>query len=100
MEHLIPLVILIVGSVLVYVLFFRPPVVFQIQYRKGVPRVARGRVTDAMRTAIYDICRQNEIQTGTITALPNGKRVRMTFSRDIPSGCQQQIRNLMLLDGR
>lgn len=98
MEHLIPLVILIVGSVLVYVLVFRPPVVFQIEYRNGIPRVARGRLTEATRAAIHEICRQNEIRSGTITALPNGKRIRMTFSRDIPPGCQQQIRNLMLLD--
>lgn len=99
-EHLLPLSALIAGAVLLYVLMFRSPVVFQIQYRNGIPRVTRGRVTEGLRAAIQEICHQNEIRKGTITALPNGKRVRMTFSRDIPPGCQQQIRNLMLLDQR
>ncbi len=98
MERLIPIVAFIAGSVLFYVFVFRPPVVFQLKYRNGIPRVARGRLTEATRAAIHEICRQNEIRSGTITAFPKGKRVRMAFSRDIPPGCQQQIRNLMLLD--
>lgn len=98
MERLIPIVALIVGPVLFYWLVIRPQVVFQIRYRNGIPRVARGRLTEATRAAIHEICRQNEIRSGTITAFPKGKRVRVTFSRDIPPGCQQQIRNLMLLD--
>lgn len=97
MERLIPILAVTVGAVLLY-LATRPKVVFQIKYRNGIPQVARGRLTEATRSAIHEICCQNEIRSGTITALPRGKRVHLKFSRDIPPGCQQQIRNLMLLD--
>ncbi|MBS0205330.1 MAG: DUF3634 family protein [Planctomycetes bacterium] len=73
----------------------RPNVVFQIRYRRGIPKVVRGRLTDATLNAIDEICRQNSVKSGTITAMP-GKRVRMKFTSDIPPGCQQQIRNMML----
>lgn len=75
----------------------RPQVNFQIRYRGGIPKVVRGRITDAMLKSIDEICQQNSVKQGTITAFP-GKRVRMTFTSDIPSGCQQQIRNMMLFN--
>ena len=91
--------LIIVGTVVAGVLYLaRPPVVFVIRYRKGIARVVRGRLTEVHLASIREICRENEVTSGTITALPHGKRARMKFSGDISQGCQQQIRNLMLLE--
>jgi len=97
MEVLIAILVFTVGPILLYVAL-RPPVVFQIKYHNGASRVSRGRLTEARLASIREICGQNGIRSGTITALPAGKRVRMKFSGDFSPGCQQQVRNLMLLD--
>lgn len=76
----------------------RPRVVFVIRYRAGIGTVVRGQPSASVVKAIHEICRQNNVITGTVTALPCGKRVRMKFSRDIAPGCQQQIRNMMLAE--
>ena len=92
------LVLIVAVAVVVGVFWLaRPPVVFVIKYRNGTPSVVRGRLTVAMLASIDEICRQNRVTSGTITAITYGKRVRMKFSADISPGCQQQIRNLMLV---
>jgi uncharacterized protein DUF3634 len=58
--------------------------------------VIHGDAKPSLVTAIDDICRQNGVESGTITAVPVGKEFRINFSSDIPQGCQQQIRNMLL----
>ncbi len=96
MDYLTLIVIFAITAGLFYLT--RSPVVFVIKYRNGTPSVVRGRLTAAMLESIEEICRQNRVTSGTITAIPYGKRIRMKFSADISPGCQQQIRNLMLVE--
>lgn len=77
--------------------FVRAPTVFVIKVRQGIPRVIRGRATNSVVQAIQEICEQNLVTKGTITATQMGPRkLRLRFTADISPGCQQQIRNLII----
>ena len=93
MEYIALVVAIIVVAWVLYL--SRPAVVFVIKYKDGTKQV-RGDIRPAVLTAIDDICRQNGVVSGTITAVPVGKLYRLKFSKDIPQGCQQQIRNMLL----
>ncbi len=96
MDNILPAIILIAIIVGGWYLL-RPRVVFMIRYRGGKPRVVRGRLTESALRAIDDICQQSDVQLGSITALPIGNRqIRLKFTGNIPSGCQQQLRNMAL----
>lgn len=96
MDNLLSAIVLI-AAVAVGLYLMRPRVVFVIRYRGGKPQVVRGHVTDSSLRAIDDICQQSEVQLGSITALPVGKRqIRLKFTGNIPPGCQQQLRNMAL----
>lgn len=88
---------LIVAIVVVVWIFYlaRPAVIFVIHYKDG-RKTVRGDIRPAVLTAIDDICRQHGVVSGTIKAVPAGKLYRLKFSNDIPQGCQQQIRNMLL----
>lgn len=96
MDNFLPAIVMIAIIVGGWYLL-RPRVVFVIRYRGGKPKVVRGRVTESALRAIDEICRQSDVQLGSITALPIGKRqIRLKFTGRIPPGCQQQLRNMAL----
>ena len=96
MDNILPAIVLIAIIAAGWYLL-RPRVVFVIRYRGGKPKVVRGRLTESALRAIDDICQQCDVQLGSITALPIGKRkFRLKFTGNIPPGCQQQLRNMAL----
>ena len=94
MQVIPPLIVIAIVACAWYLT--RQPVLFVIRYRRGVPKVIRGRPAETLVRSITEICRQSEVVSGTIRAIPNEKRIRLRFSADIPQGCQQQLRNMML----
>ena len=99
MEH-VPQLVLVAVIVGVIWILSRPRVVFVLRIRDGIPVVVRGRVRDALLRAVEDICRENGITSGTVTALPCGRRARLKCSAEIPAACQQQLRNVLLSEWR
>lgn len=93
----VELILAIVAVIVIAWLFriSRPAAVFVLRIRDGKLTV-RGRARKQLVSAIDDICRQNGLQSGTITALAAGSSFRLKYSKEIPQGCQQQIRNLLL----
>ena len=65
----------------------------------GVPQTIRGAATNAFLGQIRDLCAEHGIRHGTVRGLVRGKRIALSFSRDIPPTAQQQLRNWWGLSG-
>jgi hypothetical protein len=78
---------------------FRPRPVFVVRIKDGVPRPAKGTVTQAFVHQIGETCRRHHVQQGVVRGVNQGRRIALSFSRGIPPACQQQLRNLWTLTG-
>jgi hypothetical protein len=43
---------------------------------------------------LKSICTEYQIKHGWIGGVRRGRRLQLTFSRSVPPGCRQQIRNM------
>jgi hypothetical protein len=50
-------------------------------------------VTAAFLEQVREVCQQNGVKRGTVRGLIRGRRIALGFSRNIPSGGQQRLRN-------
>jgi hypothetical protein len=71
----------------------RPRYVFEIRIEGGRAQVRRGKVTDAFRRMVEEVCRDGGVNCGWLGGLRRGKRVALRFSRDFTPGLQQRMRN-------
>ena len=76
----------------------RPRPAFVIRIRGGVAKVVRGKTTASILNAVADVCGQSGVTSGTIRGLTHGKRIRLECSSNISTGCQQQLRNMLLAE--
>ena len=89
----------IFGGVLTAVWYAaRPQPKFVIRIRNDTAEVVRGKMTESLRKAVADVCRENGVTSAKISGLAHGKRIRLKCTRSIPNGCQQQLRNIMLAE--
>ena len=61
---------------------------------QGEPRVTRGKVHAEFLDNIRAICREYSLTAGWIGGVEQGKSIALRFSRSIPPGCQQRLRNI------
>jgi hypothetical protein len=80
-------------------LTFRHRYAFVVWVGPGGPRVVRGKVTPVFLQLIADVCVQNDVRCGIVRGVWRGRRIALSFSRTLPTGCQQQLRNLWALHG-
>jgi len=78
---------------------FRPRSAFVVRIKNGVPRVAKGTVTQAFLHQIGETCSRHHVRHGVVRGVIKGRRIALSFSRGIPPTCQQQLRNLWTLTG-
>jgi hypothetical protein len=71
----------------------QPRCAFVIQVARGIPKAVRGKVTAAFLEQVREVCQQHDVQYGTVRGLIRGRRISLGFSRNIPPGGQQQLRN-------
>jgi Protein of unknown function (DUF3634) len=93
------IVVLAVVGVLAYFLFAKPPALFVIRIRQGAPVATRGKVTEAFLAAIAELCEEHGIQDGEIRGVPRGRRISLWFSKGLPSGFCQRLRNWWVISG-
>jgi Protein of unknown function (DUF3634) len=77
----------------------RPRSAFVVRIEGGVPRVAKGTVTQAFAHQIGETCSRHHVGTGVVRGVIKGRRIALSFSRGIPPTCRQQLRNLWTLTG-
>src|SRR4051794_33133149 len=92
-EFLVQLVLVGLALWVIWSLF-PPRYVFEIQIREGRPRIRKGKVTPAFLAQVADVCREGGISKGRIAGVKCGKRIAVQFSKTIPPGLQQRLRNL------
>ena len=73
--------------------------VFVVRIRAGEARVTRGRVPVGFVQRIAEACQRSGVQRGWVRGVQRGRRIALAFSRSIPRGCQQQLRNEWLVSG-
>ena len=67
---------------------------FTVKLDNGVPRVTQGKVQADFLDNIREECREHGITSGWIGGVRQGKSIALRFSRNIPHGCQQRLRNV------
>jgi hypothetical protein len=87
---------IVIVAILVAVAWFvlAPDFAFRIRISKGSLRLAKGTVPRDFLDQASAICRQWNIKRGWIGGVRRERRVTLVFSRSVPPGCRQQIRNL------
>jgi hypothetical protein len=87
---------IVILAILVAVAWFvlSPNFVFRIRISDGSLRLTRGTVRRDFVEQLSAICREWNIQRGWIGGVRRGQRLTLIFSRSVPPGCRQQIRNL------
>ena len=80
-------------------LWVRPHYIFVVRVKGGTPRLSRGKATAAFLGSVGEACRLNQVTRGWVGGVRRGRNVALVFSRHIPPGCQQQLRNAWLQSG-
>src|SRR5262245_14314503 len=93
---LVLIVILATGLALVVA---RPRYEFVVTVRQGEAHVVSGKVAVLFLQEVRDLCQRNHIKQGWFGGVRRGKRVSLQFGGGFPSGCQQQLRNLWVMQG-
>jgi hypothetical protein len=94
MMDLLELVILIVVVAGVAWLLFAVRFEFRIRISRGSLRLTSGKVTRDCLVELKSICEPWQIKRGWIGGVRRGRSLNLSFSRSVPPGCRQQIRNL------
>jgi hypothetical protein len=85
-------IVAVVGWVLWKTL--QPRTAFVITIAKGEPRVTSGKATASLLDEVATVCREHGVQCGRIRGVIRRKgEFSLAFSRGLPPGLQQQIRN-------
>ena len=99
---LLPRIALVaIASFIVWALWRQsfPKPLFEVVIDRGEPKVLRGVVTPAFLQMLREVRARHELQAGKIRGVPRGTRISLRFSRDIPPGAQQQVKNWWALSG-
>jgi Protein of unknown function (DUF3634) len=92
-------VLLVVSIAAAFWRFAKPPATFVVRIQAGKPKATYGRVTDAFLAEIAELCREQRIAAGEIRGVSRGPRLGLWFSREIPNGCRQRLRNWWAMSG-
>ena len=93
------LVVALVVAGLAYAFWYRQ-LAFSVRIGDGVPKVTKGHVHAGLLQEIADVCQEHQIKRGTIRGIRGQNRIRLSFSGDIPPGCQQRLRNVWTAQSR
>jgi hypothetical protein len=94
MMDLLELVVLIVVVAVVARLLFAVRFEFRVRIARGSFRLINGKVTRDGLSELKSICDEWKIKHGWIGGVRRGGRIKLSFSRSVPPGCRQQIRNM------
>ena len=72
---------------------------FVIRIRDGRPQTVQGTVGSGFLRDLEEICQREGISAGRIRGVRRGRSVTLEFSRQIPAGCRQPIRNVWSYGG-
>jgi hypothetical protein len=77
----------------------RPRPAFVVRVDGGLPRAVRGVVTPAFLEEVRRVCDEKGVTRAKVSGFVRGRRIVLAFSRGIPPGGRQQLRNWWTLSG-
>ena len=83
----------LIGLAWVTWLVLRPRVTFLIRIKGGEGSLERGTAPRGLLAEVNELCRREALQTGSIRGRTQAGRTGLDFSREIPPGARQQLRN-------
>ncbi|HMC64195.1 MAG TPA: DUF3634 family protein [Gemmataceae bacterium] len=96
MEYL-PQLVIVAVLIAALILLLQPRYAFVIRIAKDGLRTTKGKVPAALAQQIQESCERCGVTSGSVFGIRRGRRVILSFSRQIPADCQQQIRNAWAL---
>ena len=97
LDTLTQLVIVALAGAIIFAILvaaFAPRYHFVITIKHGEPRVTKGKVQADFLDQVREVCQDQRITSGWIGGVKRGKSIALRFSRNIPRGCQQRLRNI------
>jgi Protein of unknown function (DUF3634) len=97
LDILTQLVILALAGAIIFAILvaaFVPRYHFIITIKHGKPRVTRGKVQADFLDQVREVCEEDRVTSGWIGGVKRGKPITLRFSRSIPPGCRQRLRNI------
>jgi Protein of unknown function (DUF3634) len=95
----IPIAVIVFGALAFWQSYIRGRV-FVLRIREGSPAMVNGQVPPAFVADVADVAHRHGVRSGTIRGYKRDGRVSLRFSRSIPSGCRQGIRNVWAMHSR
>jgi hypothetical protein len=77
----------------------RPTPAFVVRVRSGKAEATRGKVTDAFRAAVADVCREFGLTAAEVRGVAKGHRIALQFSSAFPEPARQRLRNWWAMSG-
>lgn len=74
-------------------LAFQPRVAFVIRILKGEAHLDRGIAPPGLLNEVTEVCRREGIESGTVRGHIGSEGIALVFSRQVPPGARQQLRN-------
>lgn len=68
--------------------------VFVIAIKDGSPRMSSGKVSASFLMELAEVLTRYDVREGKITGIRRNSGVSLQFSKSIPVGCWQSIRNV------
>ncbi len=100
MEYAVLAVVIVLAGVIISHQVTARRRVFVVQIRNGVPFLKRGKVAQAFVVELIDVLSRHGIRKGAIYGVPKAGRVALGFSRAIPQGARQSLRNVWSMHAR
>jgi hypothetical protein len=70
---------------------------FIVRIANGELRLKKGKITQAFRHEIRELCAEHGVRNGWVRGAWQGRRITLVFSNSIPPPCQQRLRNTWAL---
>jgi hypothetical protein len=92
---------LLLVALVVAVLWFilQPRYTFLVRIDPNGARIARGKVSTTFVQQVQQACADVGVVHGWVGGVRGRQRVSLAFSRSIPAGCRQRIRNAWVTHG-
>ena len=94
MEYVILGVVVVAAAVAVSAYVTGRRRVWVIRIRAGVPFLTKGKIAQAAVAELADVLQRHGVRRGALYGLSDGPVVRLGFSRQIPAGARQALRNV------
>ena len=100
MEYVILAAVMVAAAVAVSAYVTGRRRVWEIRIRAGVPFLTKGKLAQTAVAELADVLQRHGVRRGAIYGVNAGGMVRLGFSRQIPPGARQALRNVWSMHAR